>query len=220
MFIYVITVSSQECNIGVLDPWNVNSYDSERLVPLLRRYTDTLIPSPEQWIFPNLQFTCYGTLTTWIFTGVPGQTLCGADLETWQLDTSSITRTIYERQSTTERNTVIVRRDGPMFIYELATPVLVQPGDIVGVGLGLSCARSESFDNVLSYNISGTGSSYLSYRQDRSGSTFFLQSSSITIEQDLVPLIGAVVSKLTVICIVVVSKLTVNVHISYVHCSS
>ena len=99
-----------------------------------------------------------------------------------------------------------------MLIYELASPVLVQPGDIVGIGLGFSCAKSESFYNVLSYNISGTGSSYLSYRQDRSGSTFFLQSPSTSTVQDLVPLIRAVVS-----------KLTVNVHISYMdywHCCS
>lgn len=44
----------------------------------------------------------------------------------------------------------------------------VQPGDIVGVALGISCA--ENFDNVLSLNTSGTGSSY---KQDRAGLKFF-----------------------------------------------
>ena len=92
-------------------------------------------------------------------------------------------------------------QDGPIFTYELTSPVLVEPGDIVGVGLGHLCAPLECFDNVLSFNVSGTGSSYISYQQDRSASTFFLQS---TPEQDLVPLIEAIVG-----------ELTVNIHISY-----
>ena len=74
--------------------------------------------------------------------------------------------------------------------------MFVEPGDAVGVELGRFCAPSEDTDNVLSLNISGNGSSFLSLRRNGSGPTFFLQSSSIIPEQDFIPLIEAVVSKL------------------------
>ena len=187
----------------------MSSYDLNRLVPLLGQYTEINSPRGEQWIFPTLQFTCYGTLTKWIFTGVPGQptTSCRVELETWRLDTSSTISTVYEQISTTERDIVTVTQDGPIFTYELTSLVPVKVGDIVGIELGHLCALLEDFDNIPSLNVSSTGSSNFSYRQDRSGATFFLHSSSITPEQDFVPLIEAVVGK----------KLRVNVHISFTH---
>ena len=89
-------------------------------------------------------------------------------------------------------------QDGQVFTYKLASPVPVEPGDIVGIELGHFCAPLEDLDNVLSHNISGTDSSYLSYRKDGSGLTFFLQSSSVIPEQDFVPLIEAVVGELRI----------------------
>ena len=169
--------------------------DPSRLVPLLGRHESF---SPEQWIFPDLQFTCYGSLTKWIFRGPATFALCGAELGTWQLDMTNTFSTVYQRLSTTETNIELILQDGPIFTYELASPVQVKPGDIVGIELGLSCSLSEDFDNVLSLNVSGTDSSFLSYRRQSSGSTFFLQSPSITIEQDYIPLIEAVVGKQTV----------------------
>lgn len=184
----------------------MSSYDPSRLVPLHVRGQDAEIryPFSEQWIFPNFQFTCYGLLTKWIFTGVPGQAAgsCRVELETWRLDTSSTIPTIYDRISTTERGIVRVTQDGSIFTYELTSPVLVAPGDIVGVEIERLCIRSEDFDDVLSFNISGTGSSYLSYRQEGPESTFYLQPLYSTTEQDFVPLIEAVVGELMVnVCI-------------------
>ena len=198
LLFYILTVSSQSCTTDTLDPRNVNNYDPSRLVPLFRQYPETSSISGEQWIFPNLRFTCYGTLTQWIFAGVPGQaaTPCRVELGTWRpADTSS---TIYGQRSTTERGFVTITQDGQIFTYDLASPVLVEPGDIVGIELRRFCAPLEDLDNVLSHNISGTDSSYLSYRKDGSGPTFFLQSSSIIPEQDFVPLIEAVVGELRI----------------------
>ena len=178
----------------------MSSYDPNRLVPLLRQHPEISSLSGEQWIFPNLQFICFGTLTRWIFTGVPGQpiTSCRVELGTWRLDTSSTFNTTYKRISTTERSEATVIQDGQIFIYELSSPVFVEPGDIVGVELGHFCAPFEDLDNFLSLNISGTGLSYLSYRKDGSGSIFSLRSSSITPEEDFVPLVQAIVGKLRV----------------------
>ena len=113
------------------------------------------------------------------------------------MNTFSTINTVYEQRSTTERSTVTVTitQDGQKFTYELSSPVLVEPGDIVGVELGRFCAPFEDLDNVLSLNISGTGSSFLSYRKDGSGTRFFLPSTSVTPQQDFVPLIEAVVGE-------------------------
>ena len=129
----------------------MSSYDPNGLVPLIGQHTEIDDPSGEQWIFPTLQFTCYGTLTKWIFAGVPGQptTSCKVELETWRRDTLSTIPTVYERISTTERSKVTVTLDGQIFTYEPTSTVLVEPGDIVGIGLGHLCALSECFDNIV-----------------------------------------------------------------------
>ena len=117
---------------------------------------------------------------------------CNVELGTWQLDTSDVN--IYKRLTTTEGNTAEITQVGPIFTYELRSPAQVQPGDVIGVELGLSCSFTEGFDNVLSVNISGTGSSsFLSYRRPTSRRIFVLQPSSIITEQDYIPLIEAVV---------------------------
>ena len=81
------TVSSQRCTTAKLDPRNVSNYDPSRLVPLRGLHADIsyTILGPEQWIFPDLQFTCYGQVTKWIFAGVSGQTAtpCIVEIETW-----------------------------------------------------------------------------------------------------------------------------------------
>jgi hypothetical protein len=172
-------------------------------VPLRGREAGARYPFSEQWIFPDLQISCRGLLTKWIFIGVPGRafTSCTVELETWRLDTTiySTTTTVYDRISTTERNIVTITQDGPIFIYDLASPVVVEPGDVVGIELEYLCIESEDYDNVLSFNISGTGSTYSSYRQAGSESTFYLEPFYCgTPEQDLIPLIDAVVGELMI----------------------
>ena len=192
LYIQHITVSSQYCTDGIVDPQNE---DPNGLVPLLGRF---YVIRREQWIFPQLQFTCYGRLTRWIFRGVPGRDLappCRVELETWRLDNTSTFSTIYLRQSTTAGNTQRILQDGTLFTYVLASPVQVQPGDIVGVEQGTSCSLSEFFDNILSRNISGTNSTFLSYRSSQPGSTFFFRISSTDREQDFIPLIEPIVGK-------------------------
>ena len=100
----------------------------------------------------------------------------------------------YERISTTERNRVTVTQDGANFIYELAAPVLVEPGDVVGVEVERLCIVSEDFDNILSFNVSGTGSTFTSFRQDGPDSYFYVD--PLYAERDFVPLIEAVVGEL------------------------
>ena len=184
----------------------MSNYDPRRLVPLRGQETEARYPFSEQWIFPDLRFICHGLVTKWIFAGVPGRSAapCTVEIETWSLDmTPGLMDTVYDRISTTEGSIVTITQNGTIFTYELASPVPVEPGDTVGVVLQYLCIESEDYDNVLSFNISGTGSNYLSYRQAGSESSFYLEPLYYaTAEQHLIPLIEAVVGELTLkLCI-------------------
>ena len=185
----------------------MSNYDPRRLVPLRGQETKTRYPLSEQWIFPDLQFICHGLVTKWIFAGVPGRAAasCTVEIETWRLDTTpGLIDIVYDRISTTEGSIVEITQDGLIFTYELASPVPVEPGDTVGVVLQYLCIESEDYDNVLSLNISGTGSNYLSYRQAGPESSFYLEPLLYyaTAEQHLIPFIEAVVGELTLnLCI-------------------
>ena len=114
--------------------------------------------------------------------------------------TPGLIDTVYDRISTTEGSIVAITQDGPIFTYELASPVPVEPGDTVGVVLQYLC---EDYDSVLSFNISGTGSNYLSYRQAGPELSFYLEPLYYaTAEQHLIPFVEAVVGELTLkLCI-------------------
>ena len=167
-------------------------------VPLLGRGESH---GPEQWIFPNMRFTCNGRLTKWIFRGIPsGKNVpdeCRVHLTTWRSDPlNSLFITRYARTSTTERNTARITVDESYFNYELARPAQVKPGDIVGVEMGFGCSPFRTPDNILSLNVTGIGSSMssLSYSKPSSLSMFFIDSSVAT-EDELVPLIQVIIGK-------------------------
>ena len=165
--------SGKECTNGFLNSLNVGNYDSRRLFPLLGQYGSS---GAEQWIFPSLRFTCSGRVTKWIFRATSTQATssqCRINIGTWRLDRSS-SGTVYRRLSTTERLRRITR-DGPIFTYELASPVQVQPDDIVGVELKFdlfSCSITGGLSNILSLDLSRTGTISQSYRQFAIESTF------------------------------------------------
>ena len=171
----------------------MDSYDPSRLVPLLGRH-DTF--GREQWIFFDLQFTCHGMLTKWIFRGLPDQDI-GVELTTWWLNTQSNFFTSYDQVSTTERNAARPTRNGAVFTYELFSPVDILPGDIVGVEMGFISFGGTS-NNVIALNTSGNGSTSLSYRRSGGGPSFILQSPTNIQERGIIPLLQAVIGELTI----------------------
>ena len=187
-------VSGQTCsNDAFLDPLNVESYNQSRLVPLLGRH-ETL--GREQWIFLDLEFTCRGMLTKWIFRGLPDQDI-GVELATWRLNTRSNFFTSYDRVSTTERNAERPTRNGAAFTYEFISPVEVLPGDTVGIEMGFISFGGTS-NNVIALNTSGSGSTSTSYRTSGGGPSFILQSPSNIRERDIVPLLQAVIGEIKI----------------------
>ena len=151
----------------------MESYNPTRLVPLLGRH-ETF--GREQWILFDLEFTCCGMLTKWIFRGLPDQDI-GVELTTWQLNTQSNFFTSYNRVSTTERNAGRPSRNGTIFTYELISPVEVLPRDIVGIEMGF-ISFGDTGNNVIALNTSGSGSTSMSYRTSWGGPSFILQSPS------------------------------------------
>lgn len=191
-----IPASVQTCTSGFLDLQYNTTNNRSQLVPLLGRQ-DTF-RSSEQWIFPNLSFTCNGLLTKWTFRGVSARQDVGNNcrllLTIWRQDTQATYATLYRRISTTEDNIAGVKMDNQLLTYTMIIPAQVQSGDIVGIGIGFRCAPSGTPDNVLSLNVSRIGSNLLSYYQPTSGSAFYM-SSTTSNETNLIPLIKAVISK-------------------------
>ena len=180
--------SEKECTDGFLNSLRTGNHRSGRLFPLLGRHRRTI---DEQWIFPSLRFTCQGRLTKWIFRAAYPQSAspqCRINIGTWRLDRSS-SNTIYRRMSTTERLRRITN-DGPIFTYELATAVRVEPDDIVGVELE-SCLASGGFSNILSLDDNRTDSISPRHRQFEIDSTFRVI--------HLVPFLQPVIGKIHVI---------------------
>ena len=182
-----------------MDNINTNNISTSQLVPLLGRNEPTF--GSEQWIFPNLQFNCFRTLTKWVFKGVGHRNArCRVQLATWRRYRFSSSSLSYEQVSTTDRNTarVTVEDDGSTFTYELANLVRVQPGDFVGAEISCSTfVGSADRLNVLGLRNSGNGS--VSYGRSPSGSLFFIQTSIGFQENDFLPLIQVVMGTLTLI---------------------
>ena len=185
-FIY-LSASSQSCTLGFQRSLD---RDFDSLVALLRR-TDTA--GPEQWIFPEMQFTCHATLRKWNFRAIPGINVadsCRVHLTTWRRNASNLLTTQYERVSTTEGNVRQFFDIRPIFSYLLAKPIQVEPGDIVGIETGTQCGPSQPFDNIQSRNVSGSDQFLTSYRRFSGTTSFNINSSTaIGIEQNLIPLI-------------------------------
>ena len=142
----------------------------------------------EQWIFPSLQFTCSGMLTKWRFraasqqnSGISRQCI---NIATWRLNASSSWITYSRRTSTAGRIQPIT--DDSIITCELASPVQVEPDDIVGIELQTNFPSSSS---LLCLDLSGTDKTSQSYRH-------FVMGSNVHAIYDLVPFIEPVIGKI------------------------
>lgn len=147
-------------------------------MPLLGQYGRS---TEEQWIFPSLRFTCSGRLIKWRFraasqpnSGISRQ--CRINIATWRLDASSSWTTYSRRTSTAGRlQRITTSNDGSIITYELASPVQVEPGDIVGIELQTnspsSCYRTAT-GNILSVDLSRADKTSRSYRHFEIHSNF------------------------------------------------
>ena len=138
-----------------------------------------------------------GILTGWTFRAMPGVnvvTRCRVQLTTWRFDPSS-SSTAFNRQSTTDGNMATFDMDGSIFTYELSTQVIVQPGDMIGVEIEDSCSSTQTFDNILSLNVSGISSTTRVYRRSSISSRLTLSSLSVSVftMNTLIPLVTPIV---------------------------
>ncbi len=152
-------------------------------MPLLGQYRGDGV---EQWIFPSLQFTCSGNVTKWRFrvpstsAQIPSSSQRRINIGTWRQDTTSST-ILYRRQSTTASLRYRITYNNQIITYELASPVQVEPGDIVGIEQQAGSAFSSScnfysgdFGNILSLvkDLSSTDTISQSYRHSVVQSNF------------------------------------------------
>ena len=144
-----------------------------------------------------MEFTCMGILTGWTFRAMPGVnvvTRCRVQLTTWRFNPSS-SSTSFNRRSSTDGNMATFDVDGSIFTYKLSTPAIVQPGDILGVDIDDLCRNTQTFDNILSLNVSGIGSTTRVYRRPTSSSRLnpSLFSVSVFTMNTLIPLVTPII---------------------------
>ena len=190
---------SQTCTRGFPSPADLNH--SQQLLPLLGLFGTSF--GTEQWIFPDLKFTCRGVVTKWIFIGqgIPESSNCRAQLSTWRLDKNFNTglTAVYNRVSITDTSKArIIQQNGSVLTYEVATRgIHVQRNDIFGIEI--EC-RSHAFETVSRLNVLGIRDSSrsvasLSYRRSGSGSVIFI-SPTTRFESNYFPLVEAVMGEL------------------------
>ena len=125
---------------------------------------------------------------------------CRVQVTTWRVDDFNRFEVAYQRRSTTEGNTAMLTVDESFFTYELDQPVRIEPRDIMGIEMSGFCRPSQSYDNILALNVSGNNSTSLSYRRSFGGQLFLLDSSSVSKERNVVPLIAPVIGEPNGIC--------------------
>ena len=187
---------SQTCTRGFLSPTDFNH--GQQLLPLLGLFGTTF--GTEQWIFPELRFTCRGVVTKWIFKGqgIPQSSNCRARLSTWRLDRNFNTGStaVYNRVSITDTSRArIIQQNGSVLTYEVATRgIHVQRNDIFGIEIE-SRSHVVSKLNVLGVRDTSRSVASRSYRRSGSGSIIFI-SPATRFESNYFPLVEAVMGEL------------------------
>lgn len=173
-----------------MDPTQEQTTQRSRLVPLVGRQGNVL----EQWIFPELTFTCNGTLGGWRFLGERrafADTRCRVHLTTWREDAVA-SGARYRRVSTSNQNPVRIRTINSLVTYEFATPVQVRAGDIFGVEVDSSCG---TFNNILARDTRDSERSSISYRRLTIGTAFTINSQLTVRESNLIPVAEPILGK-------------------------
>ena len=134
----VLLFAGTQCTSGFLD---FDSVDESSIVTL----PDSSLPNEDllsnfgRWIFPNINFTCDGSVTSWTLR--VNNSMSSVDttliphITTWRLQgTVAISGiSMYTQQSITNIN--ISKIVGGMIEYTPLEPIRVQAGDVVGIRL-------------------------------------------------------------------------------------
>ena len=132
-----LVCAGAQCTSGFLD---FDSVDESSIVTLpdSNLSNEDLLSNFRRWIFPNINFTCDGYITSWILR--VNNSMSSVDttlilhITTWRLQgTVAITgSSMYMQQSITNNVSKIV---GDMIEYTPSEPIPVQAGDAVGIRL-------------------------------------------------------------------------------------
>lgn len=102
-----------------------------------------------QWIFPFINFTCYGKITRWTLRVEQLEDLDLDEDELWYIPQLSVWRPSkdqnlarekigsYELQSSTNETIFPVNDQGPVFEYKMPFAMTVEPSDIIGIRMPL-----------------------------------------------------------------------------------
>ena len=126
----------EQCTSGFLD---FDSIDRNSIVTLpdsSLSNTD-LLSNFRRWIFPNINFTCDGYITSWILrvnnSMESTNTALIPQITTWRFQGGNL----YRQQSITNESQLTSLKIDTRLIFTPSPPIPVQAGDIVGIQLPL-----------------------------------------------------------------------------------
>ena len=194
----------EQCTSGFLDSNSIDDNSMSEIVALPDSSLSGLLSDFTRWIFPSINFTCNGYITSWTLrvknsTEAKSATLI-PQITTWRLQESGIG---YMQQSITNESQGMLKMDteSTFIEYTPLQPISVQTGDIVGIMLP-SMDDGISRIKPLFLKLPEGNSSTISCIRLEDSQFFFFQSQScinngVEEEQSLyIPLISVVISKL------------------------
>ena len=180
------------------DPYYDIDETSSRLVALPR--SDLSEGNFVQWIFPNIRFTCNGSITSWKLR--VDTTTMESDavqrpipqLSTWRARRLFEGDTAFMRNSTTNESLSSVMREGSVYEYVLSSPIPVQSGDIVGIKMPSNATERRRSVRPLFVELSEGNSSTRSCSAFLDSDELFI--SSTCAQFTFIPLVTAVIGQL------------------------
>ena len=128
-----------------------------------------------QWLFPFMSFTCEGKITRWVLR-IEQIDLDLEEGDQWNLPQISTWRPMqtqgfpnvpvisYELASITNETLSTTINKGSIFEYSLSTPIVVEPGHIVGIQMPLNMReRLTRSTRLLFWQLVNGNTSYLSH---------------------------------------------------------
>ena len=211
MLLHYLTVDSQfeQCTNGFFqDINNVAGVPRVIALPSVDRPDLDFV----QWLFPFLRFTCRGNITRWRVRVEEIELDFEAEdqwnipqLTTWkesqvQGPSSLFRPTAYEQVSITNETLSTIRmKEGSVFEYNLAIPIEVEPGHIVGIRLPLNMEtrHSRTSKPLFLELLSGNASMYSYIKLENSTLVVIPPAEVVPPLQTFIPLISVRIGEYT-----------------------
>ena len=127
LYTLILGLDPPNCGCGFMSAERIHALLEE---PQLDGRGDTKEFDDQQLLFPSFSFMCNGSIVKWIFRAEKWNSGCNEfpELQVWRPAEGST----YEKVNSTQV-TVTDESESEVYEYSLEVPLLVQPGDVLGL---------------------------------------------------------------------------------------